>query len=242
MSFLVSACSTSSEGSEVAKLHDLRHSGNRPYIVSMSMEETERLRALFSQETSWTEASCCDCVTNAEEHGYELTLDGICYRICTTEYAEYPISYKKVDGEYEGAIVNTDEEIMLEIFSIINERDSLGSDFEEFLKENQIQSKQASVRFKMLPDLGDETEISEEDTKRLRTLLSLDVGWIQGDLCQCIGKYELILDNIGYMIDLTDVEHQIKVCQIGDNRYIAIEQDDEEIVREVYEIVEKYVE
>ena len=103
-------------------------------------------------------------------------------------------------------------------------------------------TNEAIIRPLWSEDTSKDIRVSKEDTDRLRILLSLESGWEQTYQCMCIGHDELILDNVGYIIDLTDVDHQIKYCEVGkESSYCAIENENKEIVQEVYDIVGKYV-
>lgn len=59
--------------------------------------------------------------------------------------------------------------------------------------------------------------------------------------CSCIGDYELILDNVRYVIDLTDLDHQIKYGVVGGSLLSALENEDKQVVKEIYTIIANYM-
>lgn len=182
------------------------------------------------------------------DYGWDVMLDGVYYRVCNEYWYTYPrnihsISYKySADEEYKQAMLNENEEVMFEIYEMVTKRGDCGTSIDIFLDEHQKKTNEAIIRPLWSEDTSKDIRVSKEDTDRLRILLSLESGWEQTYQCMCIGHDELILDNVGYIIDLTDVDHQIKYCEVGkESSYCAIENENKEIVQEVYDIVGKYV-
>lgn len=245
--FICSCASVSSKYAENVEIHNfLRGSGER-YTVIASDEETERLRDLLKLESGWSETEPCLCAD--EDVGYDVLLDGVYYRVCNWHSMAFlsdeihSISYKNsANEEYKHAMLNENEDIMREIYDLVSNRAWYGTSFDIFLEEHQKKTNEAIIRPMWAEDTSRDIFVSKEDTKRLRKLLSIESGWKQNYQCMCIGHDELILDNVGYIIDLTDVDHQIKYCEVGkESYYCAIENENKDIVQEIYDIVEKYV-
>lgn len=225
---------------------------NTPIISSiMSVEETQKLREILTSNAGWSEVESCVCTKY--DIGYDVILDDTCYRICYNSiiYDEvHPISCKKIDGEFEYGLLHEDEDVMWEISDIVFNRSLEGTAYEVFMGENLKESEQATLRHKS--KLNEDGELvvnhdeermllSIEDTDRLRTLLSLETGWEQTPTIGIPGQYELILDNVLYIINTVGVEHQIKYSAVDNYRTYGFENDDKEVVQEIYDIVEKYI-
>lgn len=231
-----------------AKVEELSHLGEKHILGSaiMSDQETDRLRYLLKEETSWKDAEPCVCANGY--YGWDVVLDGVYYRVCNWYRMSFskdihPISYKNsADEKYMHAIISENDEIMIEINNMVANRSGYGTSFDIFLDEHREKTKEAIIRPLWSEDSGEEVVVSEKDTERLRSFLAIESGWKQNVPCLCIGSAELILDNVGYIIDLTDTEHQIKYCEVGkEGKQYALENENKNVVQEVYDIVEKYV-
>ena len=218
-----------------AKLNLLFYVSDEPYIINMSKNETNRLYQLLCKEKGWTEVEPCNCTS-----GYELTLNETCYRICNTHATDHPIRYGEENGGLNKAMTNQNSDIVSEINSIIRSRGNMGTSYECFMSENQKKSENAMVRY-LNGDNTNSVMISEKDTNRLRVLLSMNSGWEQYYGCQCIGETELILDNILYIIDLTDLNHQIKYGLPDSDLLHGFKNENKEVVQEIYDIVGTYL-
>lgn len=248
-------CSTHTENGIVHRygwgLNGNGENTNVFYSSVMSEDETQKLREIFASDTGWSEVECCVCAKY--DIGYDLILDDTCYRICYNSmiYDEvHPISCKKLDGEFEYGLLHEDEEVMWEIFNVVFERSNERTAYEVFMEENKREGKQATLRHKSklnedgeLVDNPDKEgmPISKEDTDRLRILLSLESGWKQTSSCFGLGKYELVLDNVLYIIDTSSVDCQVKYTAVDDYLTYGFENDNKEVVQEIYDIVEKYI-
>lgn len=230
---------------------DSNGENDRDFVSVMSEDETQKLRDIFNSDTGWSEVECCVC---AEYNiGCDVILDDICYRICYNSmvYDEvHPISCKKNNGEFQYGILHEDEDVMWEIFEIVFNRSNQRTAYEVFMEENLKESKYATLRHDLKRNESGELvvntdkegmPISKEDTDRLRTLLSLESGWEQASSCFGIGKYELVLDNVLYIIDTSNVDTQVKYTAVDDYLTYGFENDNKEVVQEVYDILEKYI-
>ena len=232
----LSACKANLE--ENAALYSLSEDDIKGYVFTdsesepienmhlMSKKDTDSLSVLLDRENGWTECELCNCVG-----AYEFVIDDTRYIIDPFDL-KHPIMYGSMDGKIKSAMIN-DEVEMLKVCRLIRKWIYLDTSYEAILEENMNKVEQAAI----LKSRSEENPVtlSVEDTKRIRELLSVDAGWEEEERCECIGEYELILDNISYLIDITDVGHQIKVNKIG------ITNKDKTVVQDVYDIVGNYM-
>lgn len=82
--------------------------------------------------------------------------------------------------------------------------------------------------------------ISRKDSDRLRELLAASSGWEECDACDCIGAYKVALDGVQYMVDRMDENHPIHFSKPDVSTNKAMENEDKNVVKEVYKIIEKW--
>lgn len=247
--FVTSCDSVGSKYADNAKvISHQSDAGN--WTSTMSDEETERLRYLLKEQSGWIEDYPCTSVLE-RDHLMEVELDGMYYCLCTDYWYTYSrdihsISYKNsADEEYKHAILNEDEDIMIEIYDMVRNRRDLGTEYTIFMYEHQKKSSHATLDTRE-PGNDEKITVSKEDTERLRMLLSLESGWEQKPANLLPVECLLVLDNVQYEITTSRVEHEVRYSVVTDEissvRDHGLVNDDIEVVHELYDIVGKYIE
>lgn len=195
----------------------------------LSNRDTERLRDLFDAASGWVECEPCDC-----PGAYELILDNVRY-VVDIKDKNHQIQYGKTNGVLTGAMENEDKDVVKTIYRIIEKWIELEYSYEYYLITNQEADEKAVLKTNRS---GTEYRLSKEDTERLRTLFAADSGWMEQVGCECVGDYTLVLDNIKYVIDITDVTHEIKYGLAGGSAEYSMSNPNGNVVREIHRIIE----
>lgn len=199
----------------------------------LSRADTQKLKELLDAENGWEESEPCECIGACE-----LIIEDTRYVIDVFD-REHQIMYGPIESDLTGAISNSDIDVVKEVYYTLINWLWMGSSYECFYEEYAKKEGQATL-IEYNNDKAENIVLSEKDASRLRTLLDIDSGWMENPLCDCIGDYQLTLDNIRYVIDITDENHQIKYGVLGGELTEAIENEDKDVVREIYEIIGQY--
>lgn len=195
----------------------------------LSRRDTERLRELLDTASGWVECEPCDCLGT-----YELILDNVRY-VVDIKDKKHQIQYGKSNGPLTAAMENEDKDVVKAIYRIVEKWVELESSYEYFLNTNQKADDQAVFSTNRSDA---KYRLSKEDTERLRTLFAADSGWMEQVGCECIGDYTLVLDNIKYVIDITDVTHEIKYGLVEGSAEYSMSNPNGNVVREIHKIIE----
>lgn len=169
----------------------------------ISRKDSNRLRELLDTTSGWE-----DCEAGGSIGEYEVVLDGVQYNVDTKD-REHPIHTGSHGSMLKGAMSNADKSVVKEIYRILEKWSRLEHSYEYFLLNNQIPGDKATLS---INNDGTDKEyvFSEEDTKKLREFFAADSGWMERVGCECIGNHEITIDNIRYVIDITDMTHEVK--------------------------------
>lgn len=193
----------------------------------LSRKDSDILREYLDISSDWEKCEGCDCTVN-----YELVLDGVLYKMGNRE-DNHPIHYCEPDGTVKKAMENEDDEAVKKVYRILERWYNMGDTYEYFMMQNRTPSDSAILSINN--DASDvEYTIGKDDTNRLRELLDAEAGWTDILGCECLGEYEIVLDNVRYVIE-TD---EIKYGMAGKSASYAISGPDE-IMQEIFQIIER---
>lgn len=198
--------------------------------ITISTKDSVKLEELLNKNSGWVECELCKCIGPCE-----LDLNGMKYWISPRDL-QHPVHYSSDAGKTIKALKNSDEEVVLRLYNIINKWIDLEFSYEDVIQQHGNNTECATVSSSSKNNSYAYT-LSKDNTSKLRTLLATESGWNDELQCECIGDYKLVLDDVIYIIDINDVEHQIKYGIDDGDILGAIENENKQVVAEVYEII-----